>query len=76
MPSAWTAERRAKQAELIRTWKPWQQSTGPITTEGKAVVASNAWRGGQRNMLRILTRMVNAKIRESKEIEETLQNFT
>ena len=38
----WTPESRAKQAELIRTWKPWEQSTGPRTDAGKAVSSMNA----------------------------------
>ena len=38
----WTPESRAKQAELIRTWRPWEQSTGPKTAEGKAVSSMNA----------------------------------
>jgi hypothetical protein len=46
--SAWTPERRAKQAEAIRRWRPWDQSTGPKTETGKARVARNAYKGGQR----------------------------
>ncbi len=42
MGSGWTPERRARQAALIRTWKPWAQSTGPRTAEGKAQAAENA----------------------------------
>ena len=42
MSNGWTPERRARQAALIRTWKPWAQSTGPRTTEGKAQAAQNA----------------------------------
>ena len=38
----WTAAERARQSELIRTWKPWEQSTGAKTAEGKAKSASNA----------------------------------
>ena len=38
----WTSESRAKQAELIRTWRPWEQSTGPKTPEGKARSSANA----------------------------------
>ena len=38
----WTPESRAKQAELIRRWRPWEQSTGPKTAEGKAVSSMNA----------------------------------
>lgn len=54
MANGWTLERRARQAELIRTWRPWQRSTGPRTDEGKARAARNAWRGGERAMLREL----------------------
>ena len=42
MANGWTPERRARQAELIRTWKPWNRSTGPKTPEGKARAAANA----------------------------------
>lgn len=48
MANGWTPERRAKQAALIRTWAPWDKSTGPKTKEGKAAVAQNgvnAWKG-------------------------------
>lgn len=38
----WTDEARAKQAALIRTWKPWEQSTGAKTEEGKRIVAMNS----------------------------------
>ena len=42
MSNAWTHERRARQAALIRTWRPWQQSTGPRTPEGREQAANNA----------------------------------
>ncbi|WP_224790004.1 hypothetical protein [Pseudomonas fluorescens] len=45
-------ERRARQAELIRQWRPWEQSTGPRSAEGKAVASRNAWTGGIRPLLR------------------------
>ncbi len=45
--SGWTRERRARQA-AIRQWRPWEQATGPRTPAGKARVARNADRGGQR----------------------------
>ncbi|MFC3673555.1 hypothetical protein [Novosphingobium pokkalii] len=44
--SGWTPERRAKQAEAIRRWQPWAQSTGPRTEEGKARSSRNANKGG------------------------------
>ena len=52
MANGWSQERKALQAERIRTWRPWQQSTGPRTAEGKAIVARNAWKGGARPALR------------------------
>ncbi|OXJ21482.1 hypothetical protein CFB82_41200 [Burkholderia sp. HI2714] len=42
MARRWTPEQRAAQAEKIRRWKPWEQSTGPVTDEGKAVASQNA----------------------------------
>ena len=46
MSNGWTPERRARQAELIKTWRPWEQATGPRSELGKAAVARNAWKGG------------------------------
>lgn len=68
MANGWTPERRLRQAELIRQWRPWEQSTGPSTTEGKERVSRNAWKGGQRVQLREVIRMVNAEVRESREL--------
>lgn len=56
----WTAERRIKQAEAIQRWKPWEKSTGPLTDDGKARVAQNAYKGGKRPKLRGL----QSKLRE------------
>lgn len=43
--SSWTPERRAKQADAIRRWQPWNKSTGPRTEEGKARSSRNADKG-------------------------------
>lgn len=43
--SAWTPDRRARQAEIIRETKPWKNSTGPKTPEGKARSSRNAYAG-------------------------------
>jgi hypothetical protein len=61
MANGWTPERRARQAVLIRKWKPWQQSTGPRTPEGKAKVSCNADKGGHRAKLRELARLMRTE---------------
>jgi hypothetical protein len=58
MANGWTPERRARQAALIRSWRPWEKSSGPKTEAGKAVVARNAWKGGARHLLRELGRVL------------------
>ena len=68
MATTWTPERRARQAELIRQWKPWAKSTGPRSPEGRQLVSRNAWTGGHRAQLRELTKMVNAEVRASREL--------
>jgi len=66
MPSGWTDERRAKQAEAIRRWKPWERSTGPKTEEGKAASSRNAYKG--RLSSRALFRELARILRQQKEV--------
>ncbi len=47
MRGGWTPERRAKQAALIRDWRPWDKSTGPRTHAGKAISAQNSFKTGE-----------------------------
>ena len=68
MGKGWTSERRARQAEQIRTWQPWALSTGPRSPEGKLASSRNAWRGGHRQMLRDLARAVNAEILQARDL--------
>ena len=49
----WTDEQKARQATIIQNWKPWQQSTGAKTQEGKAISAMNAYRGYIRRRVRL-----------------------
>jgi hypothetical protein len=55
-----TPEHRKQQAERIRAWKPWEQSTGPRSPEGKATASRNAWKGGHRALLRELSRALGS----------------
>ena len=71
--AGWTPERRARQAELIRTWKPWAKSTGPKSPEGRQRVSRNAWTGGHRAEMRELSKMVNAEVRASRELVSRCQ---
>ena len=66
--NGWSKERRARQAELIRNWQPWAKSTGPKSKEGKERVARNAWRGGHREKLRELSKVVNTEIRQARQL--------
>lgn len=59
----WTTEARQRQSELIRNWKPWEQSTGPTTPEGKAAVSQNGYKGGVRGALRELSRLLKKQKR-------------
>lgn len=56
MAKGWTSERRARQAVQVKSWRPWESSTGPKTELGKAIVARNAWKGGHRTSLRTMAR--------------------
>lgn len=68
MGNGWTPERRAKQAAMIRRWKPWEKSTGPRSAEGKSASARNAWAGGYRALFRELRQ----QIREQEKARRTL----
>ena len=54
----WTPERRLKQSLKIRQWRPWDDSTGPRTSEGKAASSRNAYRGGVRSMLNSMSELL------------------
>ena len=64
MANGWTAERRARQSAAIRRWSPWQRSTGPRTTEGKAIASRNAYQGAKRAKLRADIAYLKAIMRE------------
>ncbi|OYU22416.1 MAG: hypothetical protein CFE42_15555 [Ralstonia sp. PBBBR1] len=49
MANGWTPERRAKQAEAIKRWKPWSKASGPRSDAGKAASSQNALKHGLRS---------------------------
>lgn len=70
MANGWTPERRARQSALIRTWRPWEQSTGPRTPEGKARTSRNADKGGWWEVLRQLSRALREQEAARKRLAE------
>ena len=61
--SGWSAERRQRQSQAIKEWKPWRQSTGPKSAVGKAQVSRNAYKGGHRQHLQELKRAINEELK-------------
>ena len=47
--NGWTQERRLRQSEVIRNWKPWEKSTGAKTSQGKEKSKMNAYKHGGRS---------------------------
>lgn len=47
MARQWTEEQKARQADLIRLWKPWMRSTGARTPEGKRISSMNVLVGNE-----------------------------
>ncbi len=45
MARHWTRQERIRQSQLIRNWRPWENSTGAKTPEGKAISSRNAYKG-------------------------------
>ena len=69
MANGWTPERRARQAALIRTFRPWERSTGPKTEAGKARSSRNADKPESFNRrLRAMKEEVAALMLQAKEI--------
>ena len=64
-----TPEHRALRAELIRQWRPWEKSTGPKTEAGKARSAMRGFKGGWRDQLRELSRLLREQGAALKRIE-------
>ena len=74
MGKGWTPERRARQAERIRQWKPWEKSTGPRTEAGKAASNQNALVHGERSAEAVEARkQFNDVMRSSRVIIDRLK---
>ena len=66
--NGWSPERRQRQREAIQRWKPWEQSTGPRTPQGKAKAANNSRVHGMFDARsRELMRSINALLREQRQ---------
>ena len=65
----WTSIQRAKQSQLIQNWKPWNNTSGARTPEGKAIVARNAFKGGVRPMLREISALLREQQQYLKRIK-------
>lgn len=70
MANGWTPERRARQAEMIRNWRPWEKTTGPKSEEGKATSSQNAWKGGFRPMMRELSKQLREQDKARRDLLE------
>lgn len=58
--NGWTQERRQKQSEAIKSWKPWEKSTGAKTPEGKEISKMNAYKhGAQQDHIKLLRKVMN-----------------
>ena len=64
--SGWSPERRQRQSQAIKEWKPWSKSTGPKSAAGKAQVSHNAYKGAHRIKLQDLKRAINEEIRRAR----------
>ncbi len=67
----WTTEQRQRQREAIQRWKPWNQSTGPVSPEGKVVAARNAYKGGQRAEMRKTIKELREALRAQRDMLES-----
>lgn len=73
MANGWPSERRALQAELIKSWRPWDQSTGPRTAAGKSTVAANRAKSRGESSVRATLRELRLLLREQREALRRLE---
>lgn len=68
MANGWTPERRARQSAVIRQWRPWEKLTGPKSEDGKARSAMGGFKGGTRDMVRELAKMLREQAEALKRV--------
>ena len=68
----WTPEQKQRQAELIKTWSPWEKASGPTSEAGKLRSSRNAYRGGIRSSLKELAKQVNELLAKQMEFLRNL----
>ena len=64
----WTTEQRQRQRELIQRWKPWKQSTGAKTPEGKKRSSQNAYKTGKSLEFREFIKFINRLLKDQKDL--------
>ena len=64
----WTTEERQRQKILIQKGRPWEKSTGPVTTEGKLKVSKNAIKDGRSLEIREIIKLFNQILRKQKRL--------
>ncbi len=57
---------------LIRNWKPWEESTGPKSSEGKAAWSQNAYKGGVRPFLRELASLLREQEKDLARLQSVI----
>ena len=70
MANGWTAARKARQRVLIRNWRPWENSTGPKSEEGKVRSAMRGFKGATRPTLRALASVLRQQREFIEEVGE------
>ena len=67
-----TPEHRELRTQLIQSWKAWEKSTGPKTTEGKRRSAMRGYKGGQRGQAMDIARLLAVAVAELAEHDRLL----
>lgn len=64
----WTPEQREQQRQAIRRWKPWEQSTGPVSAQGKSASANNAHQADSMRAHRQELKMLRQALRDCQDV--------